>query len=364
MNLNVKIEARGSKLRAVFYENGERKRITLGLENTPANIKHCERVIVPQIITRLAAGEKGMPSAVDVLETTLGYFISRALKKTEEKKKIQTYRTYSFAAASIIDFFGENTPIISITTSKVEDYISKSEKLGRSSSTIRVYIAFLKIVFKEAIKAKVVFYNEASLADKPKLVRVRKPVRVYNYFQFHRLFDAAHLSGLKIWMALEGLSGMRVGEALALRWSDIDFENNIIHIRQTLVHNSEYNLPKGGKERSIKIMTTLVEFLYTEYKKRGVRDGFVVLNSRGTNYKSSSNILDTWKKHQSSLGFDPQGTHVLRHTFASLALDAGEKKSFVKDILGHSTEALLDSTYGHHVSSPSDYEKLGKVVQI
>lgn len=361
MNLNVKIEARGSKLRAVFYENGERKRITLGLDNTPTNIKHCERVIVPQIITRLASGNKGMPSAVDVSEMTLGYFISRALNKTEEKKKSQTYRVYKVAAKSIIDFFGENTPIVSITASKVEDYIAKREKDGRSSSTIRVYIAFLKVVFKEAIKAKVVLHNEASLADKPKLVRVREPAKVFNLFQLRRLFDNAP-TALRTWILLEGLSGMRVGEVLALRFSDIDFANNIIHIRRTLVCSGNYNLPKGNKERSIKVMSFIVDFLHKEFNNRGNIDGYVVLNTYGTHYKNSSTVLDAWKRYQASLGFEPQGTHVLRHTFASLALDAGEKKSFVRDILGHSTDALLD-TYGHHISSPSDYEKLDKLVQ-
>lgn len=168
--------------------------------------------------------------------------------------------------------------------------------------------------------------------------------------------------------------GMRMGELLALQWKDIDFVNNTIYICKTLVeiNNPDYdsNNPDLMKEKDIKKVKFVVQNSTKKSKNR-----YIPINSKAKNllelHKSISqytdhedyvistsnrrtttikNVSNTIKSIEEEAETDVQapGTHILRHTCASLYFRAGVPVETICQILGNSRE-VCEKTYVHLV---------------
>jgi len=125
-------------------------------------------------------------------------------------------------------------------------------------------------------------------------------------------------------------SGIRKGEWTGLRWSDIDFIKGTIKIQRS------YNGPtKSGKPRMIPISTKLALELEKHYIV-GQEDQ-IVYNAGDLNYHLHK-LCDMAKIRRISF-------HGLRHTFSSLALEAGVSPRIVANILGHASVQTIFSTY-------------------
>jgi integrase len=183
-------------------------------------------------------------------------------------------------------------------------------------------------------------------------------------------------------------TGMRVGEVGGLRWADIDFEKEEIHITHTLVFDgsstnktSEYGLnpPKTkSSKRCIPISPRVKEALLNE-KKRQEENGikckitingysdFVFLDDKGGlfHYKKLNHRLDRLSaaidaeiKNQGMINgltaFPHVHSHMLRHTFATRMREAGADIKATADIMGHNE---VDITLNTYTDASEDFKK-------
>jgi len=118
-------------------------------------------------------------------------------------------------------------------------------------------------------------------------------------------------------------TGMRVGELIDLKWEDIDFERNIIHIK----------VAKGRKDRIVMLSSRVKR----ELKKLPVeRKGNLFLSARRKKYNLST-IEKIVSKAAVKAGISKKVTpHALRHAFATHLLEKGVDIRYIKDLLGHS----------------------------
>lgn len=137
-------------------------------------------------------------------------------------------------------------------------------------------------------------------------------------------------------------TGCRRGEALALKYEDIDFENNTVSINKVVVF--EYGKPKiyhraKSKDgvRTIPLLTPLKNVLT---KKKGY---IFNINSQLLTL-SQFNIL--WRKYKKETGVN-LSPHQLRHAFATICFDAGLTPKDASQILGHSKIELTLDVYTH-----------------
>ena len=174
-------------------------------------------------------------------------------------------------------------------------------------------------------------------------------------------------------------TGIRVGELGGLKWSDIDFENNEIHINHTLIYESK---TKGGKseyslnppktrtsERCIPMNIKVREALIEEKNRQKIKgikcaicvDGytnFVFLADSGKpfDYKKLNHRLDRISeaidneiKRKGSIygltSFPHVHSHMLRHTFATRMREAGADMKATSDIMGHHEVDITLNTY-------------------
>ena len=190
--------------------------------------------------------------------------------------------------------------------------------------------------------------------------------------QVRTLIHAADGSPLHALYALALSSGARRGELLGLRWSDVDLNTGSIRITRTLlrgVRSGErkaddppkvewsFAEPKtASSRRTITIGRTALEALLLHRKAqaeerlrvgRAWQDGDLVFPSGFGTPIDGSNLL---KAHYALLklaGLPRVRFHDLRHTAATLLLEAGVQPHAVAQRLGHATPSLVMNTYGH-----------------
>ena len=149
-------------------------------------------------------------------------------------------------------------------------------------------------------------------------------------------------------------SGCRIGEALALEWSDIDLKKGIISISKTLNRYQETNTPKSKAGlREVDIDTATVSLL-KEYKKRQQiqawqlgRSVKIVFTPFTTKYAYACLLRKRLQGHFKVAGVPDISFHGFRHTHATIMLYAGIEAKDLQYRLGHSNISMTLNTYVH-----------------
>lgn len=164
-------------------------------------------------------------------------------------------------------------------------------------------------------------------------------------------------------LALLVWTGLRVGEALGLRWSDVDLERGLLHVQQqvqTLAVDERttddwwyFGPIKSGKARRVPLSSPALAAL-EQQRERGKQLraaaprwrelGLVFATADGTPIKHAV-VTRVWMRLRAQLKLPRTRLHDLRHTTASLALDGGAQLIEVSRLLGHSSTAITDRIY-------------------
>ena len=149
-------------------------------------------------------------------------------------------------------------------------------------------------------------------------------------------------------------SGCRIGEALALEWSDIDLKKGTISISKTLNRYQETNTPKSKAGlREIDIDKATVSLL-KQYKKRQQVQSWQLGRSEGivftpftTKYAYACLLRKRLQSHFKGAGVPDISFHGFRHTHATIMLYAGIEAKDLQYRLGHSNISMTLNTYVH-----------------
>ncbi len=164
-------------------------------------------------------------------------------------------------------------------------------------------------------------------------------------------------------------TGLRCGELAALKWSDIDFENKKIYVRNNIVTIYDYedtekktrkvNLQTSTKTSEgrtiplIKSAEDILNSIKSKYQEIN-SDGFIINNSDKMVHVDT--ISDSYTNIAQTAGIEnPLGIHTLRHTFASLLIKKGVDIKIVSDILGHKDVAFTYNIYVHILEEQKTY---------
>lgn len=226
-------------------------------------------------------------------------------------------------------------------------------------STLRKCAIVLNAIFAEAV------YQGANLKALPPIkVKSKKPPitkRTYTVEQVEELekYCKVHKYGLSVYLMLE--LGLRCSEMLGLKWEDIDFENNIVHIQRACVSvkgRAALGATKTGtSNRQLPISTACKNYLYEMFLIRN--ESCFVVNVGKTlmtpaNYtKNRYNIFfrDAFKE----CGIIRRSPHELRHTCGTLLYNKTGDLYAVSKYMGHSSMEITARYYVH-----SDVEVLRK----
>lgn len=139
-------------------------------------------------------------------------------------------------------------------------------------------------------------------------------------------------------------SGMRRGEAIGLRWGNIDMSKGIVHVRENSTQNDGPQLPKTpASERDIalpeKILEELGRYKERQYKPEPLDHLFSIsVNVLTNNFRIMAKRVE---------GLPRIRLHDLRHSHASMLIDMGFSPQAVADRLGHTDTTMVMKVYGH-----------------
>jgi len=155
------------------------------------------------------------------------------------------------------------------------------------------------------------------------------------------------------------MTGARRGEAIALRWGDVDLVRGVVTIRRSRVHGRE-SLPKSGRARTIPLGAASPilrdELAALALGRVPAADELVFLSPQGFALEER-NVARAWYALRAAAGVRPLRMHDLRHTFASLAIEAGVSIPRVSAWLGHAQIQTTLAIYAHVV--PPEREPTG-----
>lgn len=168
-------------------------------------------------------------------------------------------------------------------------------------------------------------------------------IEFYEVDEYRRLLDGAKKVGRHVYLAclLAGSAGLRRGEVIGLRWTDLDLVRGIIHVEQATYLSVHVDTPKSGHGRKVPMTDELRSALLAA-RAPGVER--VVLGA-------TDKRLRTWfHAAQRRAGLPVRrGLHLLRHTFCSHLAMAGVSAIAIKDLAGH---VDLKTTQGYMHLAP------------
>jgi integrase len=239
----------------------------------------------------------------------------------------------------------------------VSTYASLLES-GLSARSVEQTHCVLHLALKQAMHWGIIGRNPSELVTPPR-PRTRE-MTALNRSQLQRLLDVTAGSRWHVLWVLLGTTGLRLGEALGLKWDDVDLAERRLVVRRTLQRYPGRGLvfapPKTEKSRrtihlSEAARQSLLRHCQSEPDRRAraedwMKSGLVFTSLRGGPVESGE-INRALTRALQAAGLPHIRVHDLRHTVASILLERAVHPKIVQELLGHSTIRLTLDTYSH-----------------
>ncbi len=342
--------------------------------------RHAQELL-NQLLTEVQdAKTEGQPEIAS--ERSMRYYADRFLRQNEDTGAIRKTTTQDYLTiiyGHLLPSFDDGScRVIDVEPEDVRKYIAAKKKgiasmpvrsvkrefdpavdgLGAlrkpralSAKTIRNHIAVLHAILDLAIADEVIAINPVKGAELPKL-KMRRPLFI-DQRELELLVDVVDPR----WKGLTAVlcfSGLRLGEARALQWRDIDFDRAEIHVSRSSSRGGEPGDPKSEMSfRRVPVRRELIDLLAelkTSAEKTGSKD-FIFTSESGKlvcpdNYRSRIFRAAVEKADLP----DRLRIHDLRHSFCSVLMLKNRGETSLKAIqatMGHSTFAVTTDIYTH-----------------
>ncbi len=262
--------------------------------------------------------------------------------------------------------------------------IQKLYNAYKGTETVVIAATILSGMFEQAYKNQIINKNPIPLTTIPKTRNSQKERRVLTLNEQEILLKYSK-GALRDLVEVSLSTGMRTGEIRALEWSDIDFENKVIHITGTLaelggkvfketpktktsardipmLENVEKIFMRIKEEQEIKKAK-----LGDKYQSKEGLENLIFRSRRGTPVSNSCYVRminrTVDKINNDGIEFEHVHPHTLRHTFATRCIESGIPPQVLKTILGHSSLAMTMDLYAH-VLPDTKAEEMKKIADL
>ncbi len=330
-----------------FYHQSKRHRKSLKLDDTKANRKIAENKIIPQIVHELNTGEFFKNDNVKKVPTIdefskVSFEINKAHRRELTQKSHQ--RVYDFY---IKPYLG-NKKLDEIKPSHIASWQNKMLET-QSTKSLSLIRAVFNVIFNDAIADEIIIRNPLKLIKKPK----NQPVREVKPFTLEEINNILYYMDdkVKIFFAIGFYTGMRTGEIIALKWSDINLENNTISISRAKRQGIESKPKTEASVRTIDIIDALIPYIKNHFRYK-INSSEYLLNSFFKKpYADSVAMTRYWKLLLERINIPYRNPYQMRHTFASMMISNGEDILWVSKMLGHTTSAMTLNKYARYIEN-------------
>ena len=303
------------------------------------------------------------------LKLTFSGYVELFMKESELTRSdgtLTNYRTVFRRAKPILGDYKmtEITPIIMRTyiTELQSKGVSERNGAPLSYNTVAKHYNVLHTFFEAAVTDEIIDYSPMQRMKKPKPKKdeIKTDSKALTLEQSKRLIECLNAEPL-MWRALVMLlldSGCRRGEAVALRWENVNLKSGYTEIKgnaQYTVEKGKYiTTPKSGKGRLVILNQPILDLL-KEWKREQTKwlfsmglphTGFIFTQDDGEmlNPNAPTKYLSKFGKRYNFPGLHP---HTLRHTMATVSIANGADVVSVSKKLGHAAPSITLNIYSH-----------------
>lgn len=300
---------------------------------------------------------------------TFSSYVELFLKESTISRSDGTLLNYRNVFRRATSFFGEYkmeeiTPVIvrAYITELQANGVSERNGAPLSYNTVAKHYNVLHTFFEAAVTDEIIEFSPMQRMKKPKPKKddIKMESKALTLDQSKRLIECLKNEPL-MWRALVMLlldSGCRRGEAVALRWDDVDLKTGYTQVKgnaQYTVEKGKYiTTPKSGKGRMV-ILNQPVIAILKEWKREQTKwllsmglphTGFIFTQDDGEmlNPNAPTKYLSKFGKKYNFPGLHP---HTLRHTMATVSIANGADVVSISKKLGHAAPSITLNIYSH-----------------
>lgn len=314
----------------------ERSRFSLGIDATKKNLQTIEKDIYSLALNHyLKTNDIKNPNEIYLKDIAM-----EALDEEKDNRAEDTHEDYvKIYEKYILPVFGDML-LVDIKARHIKAW--KNDLLNEkklSKSRFNKYYRTLNFIIKYVYINELIDKNPMELVDKKSKIFKDKPnqtaMKYYSKQEIQKILDSA-TGWFKVFITTLLYTGMRTGESIALKWSDIDFLNNTITIQRNSRHGKVKNTTKTGITNVIDMAEPVKQILLS-YVNEAPSLEWVFPNPKTLEpYWESKSIIKSYLKPLlKDLGIEYKTLYATRHSFASVMVENNVPLTYVQKQLGH-----------------------------
>jgi integrase len=316
-------------------------------------LKNGVRAAQNDLIIRLEKREQAREP--DAARLTLNQYLDRWLELAARPKlRAKSYGDYqALLGRHIRPSLGERE-LSDLAPLDLQRVYHQMRASGLSSRTVRYAHAVLHAALEQAVRWRQITSNPASGVEIPKPSRAE--MRVLKPDEARRFLEQAGKTRYGVLFALALTTGMRPSEYLALRWSDIDWQEETVTVSRTLEKGNGWTFASTKRARSRRLVKLeswvagrlrQLDSLDTARPETNPEAARQIFKTRLGRPINSNYLARRFKHLLREAGLPAMRLYDLRHTAATLALAAGVPAKVVSEQLGHASSAFTLDVYSH-----------------
>lgn len=333
--------------------NGERKRKSFS-GNSKTEVRNKKKQFERELVFGRITDTSNC-TIVDLLMESAEY----DYKIGEIKEAAYTRRIYTIKILEQSSI--GSVPITNLSEAGINDFLLSLKSKYSNSVISKIYSALTK-AYKLAINKRILTYNlmDSPFIKKPKADRQDTKVHAFTCDEQKIFLEALKKKRYRAknidynsMFLIELFSGLRMGEICALTPNDIDLDNQVIHVRNTITRGLDYKATVGNKTktprgvRDVPINNYLIDVLkmvLDNYVEND--DNLLFYNNNMKRPVSTQQTNDYFHRLCKSAGLQTTGgQHTLRHTFATRCIEADIPPEVIMTWLGHTDISITINTY-------------------
>ncbi|MGC1214735.1 MAG: tyrosine-type recombinase/integrase [Micromonospora sp.] len=278
--------------------------------------------------------------------------------KAQEGTRASTLRGYRWLIESHIRPTLGNVALSKLTPTMIRRVLSAKASADLSATTVRHIHGMIRNVLGDAVREELLHRNPAHAVRAPSVRQQER--RALTVEEARRLIERFRGDRLEALWVCALTVGLRRGELLGLRWSDVDFGAGTLTVRQTLLRAGgqlHFAEPKTERSRRTVPVPEQTMALFRSHRRRQAAErlqagerwqdfGLIFASTIGTPMEPR-NVDRAWHATRARAGLPWLRLHDLRHACATFLLASGASPRTVMKTLGHSQITLTMNTYAH-----------------
>lgn len=296
-------------------------------------------------------------SYIEPSQVTVEQWLSDWLEGRKPHIEESTWSAYEVMARCHITPSLGKVKLKDLRTRDLQMLLNNKLAEGLSSRTVKYIYTTINMALKQAVKERLIPYNPAEGVELPK--QEKKEMKTLTREEVAKFLQVAKESRHYPAFLLELATGLRRGELLAVKWGNIDFNQRTLSIKEQLVRTTEgltfKSLKTVKSRRTISLPPDIMDMLRMHKKKQAelklmlgpvYEDNDLLFCAEDGKPLDPKSFVDHFKRLLKKAGLNIR-FHDLRHTFATLSLEAGIPVKTVQEMLGHTTSKMVMDVYGH-----------------